>query len=214
MSGLFPHAVVRATAELGALRGAGGSRLERIVHDGLALVGERAEGLPPTAAPEAFMDAVSDVASATGGACVPMRAVSDVVAPRDAAAFLRAGRERLVRLLDWVSGKEEWSVAVRPFAPETRGGPIGDGGAYLDRRRRELASADGVPASLVDAATGVQRALAPIVAATRCYGAPGGATVAALVETERAEELERLAEERGWALAGPYPAFSFVSLTA
>jgi hypothetical protein len=214
VSSLFPHAVVFARTDLEGVPGASGAPLRAIEHDGLAMLGEPAHATPSAEQPQAFMDAVSDLASLTSGACVPMRAVAKPLPERDARAFLRAGRERLARLLERLRDKEEWAVRLTAPANDHKAAPrSGPGSAYLDRRRRDLARADGTPEPLLGAAVDAQRSLAPLAAATRAYPAPTGVSIAVLVEAKRSDDLERLAQSRGWTLAGPYPAFSFVSLT-
>lgn len=210
---MFPYAIVRAELELSGLRGVGGSPLQMVEHDGLALVGSPSGEPPPVTAPEAFMDVVSDIASRADGACVPMRASDSAMNQRDAASFLRTGRDRFVRLLGRLEGREEWSVLL---PGESRDVPRpalgGTGRGYLEERRRDLTLEDGVKPSQLDALFDAQRVLAPRVEQHRVIGREGGPSIAVLIRPEEATALERLAERESWGLCGPYPAFSFVTL--
>lgn len=210
---LFPHAVVRSDVDVAGVRSASGAAMRSVGHDGISLIGAPPTDRPPTETPEAFMDAVSDLASLAGGACVPVRASDRAMNKRESVSFLRAGRERFIRLLERLEGREEWAVCL-PAAGRRATAPAASssGRGYLEQRRRSLALADGVAPDRLEAVIEAQRRLAPYAELQRIIARAGRPSIAVLIRPENAEAIECLAEREAWELHGPYPAFSFVSL--
>jgi hypothetical protein len=222
---LTPYAIVRPDAEPPAITDHAGRSLRAIEASALALL--VGEPIDPAADAEGFMETVAAIHD--HAPCVPVRLDDPLPDETAGRRLLETGADRFVRLLDRLDGADEWSVLVEPppaepasprvpAAPDADDSTAAGGLSYLRRRRRDLDTAAGMHPAVSDLIAHLATTLAPAVRDTRTIATRNGAgSLALLVD----RDLDIGAHFRAAAadatlpctLSGPWPPFSFVSLT-
>ena len=145
---LTPYAITRAGTEAGEFSDCYGRTLRAVESFGLSLL--VGDPIDAECDAEGFMDTVALIHE--HACCVPVRLddpLNDETAVR---RLLETGADRFTRLLDRLTGADEWSVRVeapiRDHAPPPAGTPpaadSASGRSYLRQRRRDLDTASGI----------------------------------------------------------------------
>lgn len=216
---LTPYAIVRSCEDPAAFTDAHDAPLVGVHASGLTLL--VGEAIDARADAEAFMDAVTDVHESC--ACVPMRLGEPLENETAGRRLIETGADRFHKLLDQLEGVDEWSIVVQPPAvlQQVEAKPLGAGDAgrgYLEQRRRDLDVAGGMRPEVSAVLAELSRSFAPVVRETRTLpGAEGAGSLAMLID-RKSDAIAAFRERTSCValpctLTGPWPAFSFVSLS-